>query len=768
MRKWIEPQEGEVPDKLRAAVGGHPLVAKMLVQRGITDVDEARGFLQPRDYQPAPATDLPGLAMAVERLERAISLGEEICVWGDFDVDGQTATTVLFSTLRDLGASTRYHIPVRATESHGVNLPALGRLIEQGVQLLLTCDTGVSAHAALDYARREGVDVVVTDHHDLPSILPEAHAVVNPKLLPEDHPLRELSGVGCVYKVVEALYARASRAQDAEGYLDLVALGLVADVAVQKKDTRYLLQRGLEALRHTGRLGLRALMEQAEINQEWLTEEHIGYFLAPRLNAAGRLADANVAVELLTTDSQSRARILAVEFEGLNARRRLLSDQVFEAAVEQVENDGSLLERGALVLSHPAWPAGVIGIVASRLVERYGLPTVLFATPPGEPARGSARSVEGCHITAAIAAHSELVERFGGHPMAAGLSMDAGCIPKFSRGFCRTVREMMEGVEDLSTLPIAGYFRLSDLSLDLVAQLERLAPFGPGNPAPTLATRDVELVGQSTVGHKGEHLQLVVRDEEGAEARVIWWQGTNWSLPEGRFDLAYTVRVSDFRGRPDIQMEWVDVRLVEQIAVVPARERVVVLAVDCRAERNPRELLRRIRSQERVEVWAEAVARREVNGSDRWELGPARVLVIWTTPPGPRELRAALRQVSPEQVYLFGMNPGMDDAQAFLGRLSGLIKRALAVDEGRVSLGTLAAATGQRESAVRLGLDWLIEAGHIAIQDKAGDEIRLGPGPGKPGTDVEGATGRLLALLAETAAYRTYFSEATAQTLADY
>ncbi|MDH4208569.1 MAG: single-stranded-DNA-specific exonuclease RecJ, partial [Anaerolineae bacterium] len=616
MREWIEPPEVDLPDRLRAAVGGHPLVAKTLVRRGITDVEEARAFLEPRDYQPAPATDLPGLVTAAERLERAIGLGEEVCVWGDFDVDGQTATTILFSTLRDLGARVRYHIPVRASESHGVNVPVLGKLIEQGVQLVVTCDTGVSAHAAIDSARRKGVDVVVTDHHDLPAILPEALAVVNPKMLPDDHPLKELSGVGCAYKVVEALYERAGRVEDAERCLDLVALGLVADVAVLRKDTRYLLQRGLESLRQTGRLGLRALMEQAEINQEWLTEEHIGYFLAPRLNALGRLADANVAVELLTTESQSRARLLAAELEGLNARRRLLSDQVFEAAVEQVENDRSLLERGALVLSHPTWPAGVIGIVASRLVERYGLPTVLFATPLGEPARGSARSVEGCHITSAIAAHAELLESFGGHPMAAGLSMDAQRIPEFSRAFTRTVREMMEGAEDLSTLPIAGYFRLSDLSLDLVAQLERLAPFGPGNPAPTLATRGLELVGRSTVGRKGEHLQLVVRDEEGLEARVIWWQGTNWSLPEGRFDLAYTVRASDFRGQREIQIEWIDVRVVEQIAVVPARELVVTRAVDCRAERNPQDLLRRLRSEEGVEVWAEATARREVGGSD--------------------------------------------------------------------------------------------------------------------------------------------------------
>ena len=197
MRKWIEPREIAVPEELRDAVGGHPLVAQSLVRRGLTDVLSARAFLDPGLYSPAPASDLPNLVRAVERLERAIHEGEEICVWGDFDVDGQTATTVLFSTLRDLGASVRYHIPVRATESHGVSLPVLKRLIAEGVQLVLTCDTGVGAHAAVSYAREAGVDVVVTDHHDLPDDLPDARAVGNPKMLPDNHPLRELPGVGC-------------------------------------------------------------------------------------------------------------------------------------------------------------------------------------------------------------------------------------------------------------------------------------------------------------------------------------------------------------------------------------------------------------------------------------------------------------------------------------------------------------------------------------------------------------------------------------------
>ena len=226
MREWIEPEDVKVPEALQAIVGGHRLVAETLARRGFAEVAAARAFLDPDYYKPAPPSDLPHMAEAVNRLEQAIRRGEAICVWGDFDVDGQTATTILLSTLKDLDAAVTYHIPNRQKESHGVNLPVLKSLIGEGVRLVLTCDTGISAHEAIDYAQAQGVDVVITDHHELPPILPEAYAIVNPKMLDTAHALRELPGVGCAYKVAEALYSRAGRPQAATQYLDLVALGI--------------------------------------------------------------------------------------------------------------------------------------------------------------------------------------------------------------------------------------------------------------------------------------------------------------------------------------------------------------------------------------------------------------------------------------------------------------------------------------------------------------------------------------------------------------
>ena len=548
-RPWLAPPDITVPAALAAAVGGHPLVAQTLARRGILTPAAAVAFLDPDAYIPTPPEALPGMARTVNRLWRAIRGGEPICVWGDFDVDGQTATALLVATLRDLSANVGYHVPVRETASHGVDLPNLKQVIAEGARLILTCDTGVTAHEAASYARGRGVDMIITDHHELGASLPDATAIINPKLLESHaHPLADLPGVGVAYKLAEALYERARRPQDAARHLDLVALGIVADLALQRGDTRYLLQRGLAALRGTQRPGLVALLEKAELDPTWLSEEHIGFVLGPRLNAAGRLADANACVDLLTTNDIGRARILAADLEALNARRKLLCNQVEQGAETQIARDPSLLEGGALVLANPAWPAGIIGIVASRLVEQYGKPTVLIASPPGEVARASARSVAGVNITAALTAHAELLVNFGGHPMAAGFGIDPERIPELRRALSRTTAAMQADAHVEAGLRIDGILPLAELTPALADDLGRLAPFGPGNPPLTLLAERLRARPGKKVGRNDEHRLVIVTDEAGGERQVIWWDGGGEPLPEGWFDLAYVARNSTYRG----------------------------------------------------------------------------------------------------------------------------------------------------------------------------------------------------------------------------
>ena len=760
-KNWIEPEIYTITDDFQQAVGGIPLIAQMLYRHGIRDIPAAHGFLDETIYQPASPLELPDLEKSVEFLSEAIKQKKRISVWGDFDVDGQTATTLLVSTLRELGAVVDYHIPVRMSESHGINLPNLELLLDQGTQILLTCDTGITALDEVDYAQSRGVPVIITDHHDLPPEPPKAFAVINPKFLPLNHPLSSLPGVGVAYQLINQLCLISGRPDLSQNGLDLVALGIVADLALIKGDTRWLLQNGLKALRHTQRLGLQLLYEMSEIDPENITEEHIGFILGPRLNALGRLADANRIVEFLTTTELGKARLLATELEGLNAQRKLVTDQVFQAALAQLQANPHLLEDGVIVLSNPAWPAGVIGIVASRLVDRYNLPTIMLSTPPGQAARGSARSIEGINITEAIAAQQNLLIGFGGHPMAAGLSIEPEKIPEFQRSLARTIQASMGAKKPTAVLQIDSYFSLPDLSLDLVAQIERLSPFGPGNPAPLLATRRLNLTGYTSVGRNSEHMRLTIEDETGYERRVIWWQGAGWPLPQAQFDMAYTVRAATYRGQRDVQVEWIDYRTIEEQPLQLETSRPPIQVVDCRQEKQPISLLTRLLTLENTQVWCEALSEPPFRGLDRYKLqAPCNVLAIWTIPPGPAELLSVVEKTMPETVYIFGLNPSLDQPEAFLKRLAGLVKYALKTNHGGIKLSELAAASAHHIRTIRAGINWLEAHGHISILEHDGDELIIQKGQNTSTENARQTAQQLKALLDETAAYRAYYLKA--------
>lgn len=766
MRIWRYPEPIPVPPALTAAVGGHPLLAELLARRGITTPEAARRFLDPAACTPAPPEDLPDLPETVEQLFRAIHHGDPILVWGDFDVDGQTSTTILVETLRDLGADVRYHIPVRGPESHGISVPFLAPLVDAGARVLLTCDTGIAAHDAVAYARKRGVTVLITDHHELPPELPPAHAIINPHRLPPGHPQRTLPGSSVAFLLALALYRQAGREEAAYRLLDLVALGLVADVAELSGDARYWLQRGMEALRRTPRVGLQALIAQAGLSAERLTEESIGFALGPRLNAAGRLADANFIVEFFTTRDITQARIWAAELEGLNARRQYLCDLVEKEAEAILAHQPELLDLPALVLAHPDWHPGVVGIVASRLVERYARPVILLTAPEGEElARGSARSVPGCDITQAIAAQAALLHGYGGHPMAAGLSLPVDAIPAFRRGLAHSVGQQLGPQPPAPTLTLDALLPLKDLTLDLLRDLTRLAPFGPGNPQPVFATPRVTVKGEQLMGRARQHRRLIIEDETGAPpAEVVWWNGAREDLPPGPIDLAYTPQINDYRGVQRVQLLLVDVRPHAAPAVPLELPKPLVRVFDQRREPHPQTLLTPWLTQASVCLWAETST---VKGLKRHELAPARTLIVWEAPPAPEVWDAALDMVTPEQLVLIAADPGLDLPEPFINRLLGLVKHALRAYAGRVGLLQLAAAMAHRPETVRKGLDWLAAKGVISyiVDDEEGTlQLSVG-GQSLPESEQRILQAQLWALLTETAAYRDYFRHAEPEVL---
>ncbi len=602
--------------------------------------------------------------------------------------------------------------------------------------------------------------MVITDHHDLPPALPDAIAVVNPKRLPPEHPLATLAGVGVAYKLAEAL-AIHHPAFNLQPFnlLDLVALGLVADLAILTGDARYLVQRGLDALRNTQRLGLKIMMELAELKPEHITEEHIGFVLGPRLNALGRLGDANPAVELLTSNDPARVRVLATQLEGLNAQRKLLCDQVYRAAEAQLRDDPSLLAQPVIVLAQAAWPGGVIGIVASRLVERYHRPAILFTAPPGEPARGSARSIEGLNITAAIAEQKDMLLNFGGHPMAAGLALEAERLPEFRRRLGRSVEKMLgESLREEPQLSIDGWLPLPEADLALAEQFEKLAPFGPGNEKLVLASQGLTLKSSSQLGKNRDHLKLIVEDAFGNQQSVLWWGGGSEELPSGKFDLAYTLRASDWRGQRQAQLELVDFRIREEDRVERVTKKREI--IDHRTAQNPIQTLSTFNLQPSTAIWAEGEDKKKRGGSDRNALVEATTLIIWTTPPSREELTAVLETVRPETVIVFAIDPGMDDPKTFLDRLAGLVKFTLNQRAGHTSFNELAAATAQKVAVVRAGLNWLSKRGQVTVQLDANGKLTLTVGGQSDESAALAAETRLRSLLNETSAFRAHFRKA--------
>ncbi len=771
MANWIDPQPVVVSDAMRETVGGHPLVAEALVRRGVTTPAAARAFLDPNHYSPASAVELPDIDRAADRVWRGLAAGERIAVFGDFDVDGLTATALLVEALRRLSstmgtqdiAHIHYRVPQR-NQGHGINLLALDELLDQGTSLLITCDTGVDAFAAIERAAARGCEVVVTDHHDLPDDLPPALAVVNPKRLTADHPLRELPGVGVAYKLVEHLFQRSGVDSELQAALDLVALGIVADVATQVADVRYLLQRGLETLRATQRVGLRALLDQAELQPDGLTEGHIGYQIAPRLNALGRMGDSGQGLELLLTQDLARARILAAEMDGLNYQRRLVTSQVTQAALTQIERDSSLLDYQALVVAGHNWHPGVLGLVAGRLAEQFKRPAVVLSLTPEGVARGSARSVPGCDIHAALMGAANWLIRFGGHPRAAGLTLDPSNLEAFRKALSRSVDVVWDPAAASPGLQIDSYITLDQLSLELVSELERLAPFGLGNPRVQVATYDLHIVEDAVIGRNGEHRRLVVADEQGTQQTVLWWQSAGQVLPEGRFDLAYALRARDYRGEMQLQVEWLGARPRQSTTSISSVATRAV--VDWREEVDPRKTLARLPETESV-IWAEGedpYVTGEVRSTDRLGLTPSPVLVIWTAPPGPDELTWAMQAVNPDRVYLFAFEPATARLRIFIERLTGMVKHDLRTRGGRVDTRRLAAALGHREVTVRAGLDWLATRGQLRIVETGEDTLTLEAG-GEPSSDSEKAQSHLRRLLEETAAYRRHFRTAPTETL---
>ena len=556
----VEPCPPEEAAALAEALGIRRTTAEVLIRRGHTTPDAARAFLE----QDGPAHDpmrLGDMAAACERIEQAIAAGERICVHGDYDADGICATALAVTVLRGLGANVESHLPSRFEEGYGLAVETVERLAADGVRLLVTVDCGITAVDAVARGRELGMDVIVTDHHRPAEALPDCTRVCT---RPSDYPFPELCGTGVVFKLAEALHRRAGRdPAELEQHLDLVALATVADVVPLRDENRGLVRAGLRRLRRTSKPGLRALMAVARVDRAHASSTDVGFRLAPRINAAGRLCHPDAALELLLTADEQRARALAERLEALNRERQAVEDGITREAVDQVEAaDDAWRARRAYVLHDPEWHEGVIGIVASRLVERYGRPVVLIAGD-GDEAKGSGRSIAAYDLHAGLTATASHLTRFGGHRVAAGLTMRSEDVEAFAAALAGHAGEHLSDADLQRTQRIDAVLAPAETSLELADELDRLEPFGLGNPgvmllAPAAALHQVKRIGE------GRHLRMAV-ELGGFRCGAVWF-GRGPAADElrsgGRFDVAYRLSRNEWNGSASAQM------LVRAVAAV--------------------------------------------------------------------------------------------------------------------------------------------------------------------------------------------------------
>jgi single-stranded-DNA-specific exonuclease len=754
---WELPVPVEVPEPVLALVDGNRIAGELLVRRGLADAEQVRRLVDLEAWRPAPPEELPDMAAAVERVRQAAAYRERVGIWGDFDVDGQTATALLVLGLRALGLEPVYYVPLRE-EGHGIQPDRLESFVQaHSLSLIVTCDTGIAAHEAVIRARGLGVDVIVTDHHKLPEHLPDALACVNPQRLPAKHPMRTMAGVTTAYQLLRAL--SVDTGHDPGALLDLVALGTIADVALLVDDTRFWVRRGLERLRQSPRLGLQALYALAEIDASRITERDVGFSIGPRLNALGRLGDANLGVELLITSDPERAALLANQIEGLNTQRRFLTKQVYESAERMIEREPALLKYGALILANAHWAPGVVGIVANKLTERYRRPVFMLRLRPDGTASGSARSVEGVDITALIASHSQLTESFGGHAMAAGVTLQAGAIEDFRRALSVSLAESRPEVSE-PHLKIDAVAAPDEINAALMRTLTRLAPFGAGFPAPTLMIPDVTASMRKSFGRQGEHLRFTVEDATGASAEVLWWGGNRDAIPDGRFDLAVEVYESTFRGETRIELELLAIESREAIQATAA---IHLQIVDLRHAEDAEAALRgQIVGMDDVTVWSEHVALTGLRCERLHELGTARTLVIWSTPPDRATVLALFQRATPDVVIVVAADGRItaDSADA-LRAVGGMLQQALRSSNGELDLMRAAPRANLSHAAFVTALRWWEARGSVKIINIDDQQIvveRAGQG-----TDQEIADGLAAALrkqVSEIAAFQRYFLSA--------
>lgn len=754
---WKQKITREVPEEIEK-IYSNKWVQQRLVDLKLTNSKSAAAFINPSLYTPASPIELPDLEKGALRIQKAILNNEMIGIWGDFDVDGQTSTTLLVQAFRILGVNPRYHIPNRDKESHGIRMQNLKEFVSVPLNLLITCDTGVSEHASIEFANNIDVDVIITDHHSLPETLPNAFAIINPQRLPNGHTLNKLAGVGTAYKLMEYVFQLFNCEDQKEHLLDLVALGTIADIAEIDPENHFLVQCGLEKLKRTDRLLLKEIFSKKEINPNLINETHISFSIAPLLNALGRLDDATPVVEHFLTSDLQKARIFANILDNLNEKRKLITEQITEAAMAILARDELEQKQNAIVLHHPDWHPGVLGIVASQLVETFKKPTILLTGYPDQGIRGSGRSVDGVNIFEAIRESEQILSHFGGHAMAAGISLRIENLALFKKEFNFSIQKQLSKKEISYEFLVDGFLDLDQITVDMVNQLNILAPFGPGNPQFIFASKNININKSSTFGKSRNHIRFSVSDSNNISMDLLWWKGANKSIPDSKVDIIYRPGKNTYKGKDQLQIEIIEMRPSEEALkeIHAASQKLEI--IDLRSkEINFDEI---IKSYPDIVVWAEGLSEiKKLPIENRINLQPANSLFIFSCPPSLLDIAKAWKIVNPQILILGKMIPEMDSMNSLLKAISGMINLAVNRRAGVFDIYRAAAATGHRVKTIIAILRYLHLRGKISIKEHPNTEFTISFGGIEDITQASLYENYLRFLIQETISFRKWYQK---------
>ncbi|MBI5643668.1 MAG: single-stranded-DNA-specific exonuclease RecJ [Deltaproteobacteria bacterium] len=561
-KRWkVTPANKELQEVLGKELNILPITAQLLINRGLVEPDKAFSFLRPELKDLHDPFLFKDMERSAERIIEAIRAGEKIAVFGDYDVDGTTSTALVYLFFKEIGVEATCYIPERQSEGYGLNSPALKKLRDSGISLVITVDCGVSNSAEVAYANSLGMDIIISDHHEIESALPEAYGILNPKQSGCAFPFKLLAGVGVAFNLIMALRARLredgwfkGEIPNLKRYLDLVAVGTVADLVPLVDENRILVSYGLKELERGGRVGLKALMDASGIKPGKLDTDNIAFQLAPRINAAGRLTSATLALKLLVTEDAAEGASLAESLNRENASRQKIEEETLQQALGML-GDGR--EMG-IVLASEGWNPGVIGIVASRLADRFGKPAVMIALE-GDCGKGSARGVKAFNILEGLKACSHLLAKYGGHKAAAGLTISRDNIEKFKGEFLEFLDNEIADEDLTPEILLDAIVSLDEVDLKLIAEIEKLAPFGASNREPLLCVTDAHIIATEIVGSR--HLRLKVRQKGQNSLNCIGFGlAPLHPIKGGGYGIAFSPFIDEWQGGKNLKLRIKDVK----------------------------------------------------------------------------------------------------------------------------------------------------------------------------------------------------------------